>query len=567
MLIFEKISYQNFLATGNVPIEIPLNRHTATLIVGRNGAGKSTMTEAVCFALFGRALRNINKPSLLNAINKRDLLVQVWLRIGEHRYHIKRGIKPNLFEIYQDGVLIPAPASIADYQTHLETQILGLNYKSFLQIVVLGSASYVPFMRLTPAARREIVEDILDIEIFSYMAGLAKDELSLVKQQMEQLQQQKTLLDEQRRMAESFTEQVEESQEARLAELDEQIAATTAIIASIHEEMRTLQDEIASYASIQAEYATATDKLDEFTRTAKAIQTREKKLIKEREFYTQHDECPTCAQLLSDAFKTEKFEYITKRQQDAQTASTKCESLVGKWSDRVDRYRAELAAVDRLTRTLHTKEAQLPVHQRQLRSLETDRQKASRPAPAKVGVNLEELASRIAETQDALIAVAQKRSTVETAATLLKDSGIKARLIKHYLPIINKQINFYLTAMDFPIHFQLDEQFQEHMQSLHRDDFTYDSFSEGEKKRIDLALLLTWRAVARLKNSASCNLLVLDEVFDSSLDAAGTEEFLKIIHSLEQANIFVISHKTDTLIDKFPHVLTFEKQRGFSTVK
>lgn len=567
MLIFEKISYQNFLATGNVPIEIPLNRHTATLIVGRNGAGKSTMTEAVCFALFGRALRNINKPSLLNAINKRDLLVQVWLRIGEHRYHIKRGIKPNLFEIYQDGVLIPAPASIADYQTHLETQILGLNYKSFLQIVVLGSASYVPFMRLTPAARREIVEDILDIEIFSYMAGLAKDELSLVKQQMEQLQQQKTLLDEQRRMAESFTEQVEESQEARLVELDEQIAATTAIIASIHEEMRTLQDEIASYASIQAEYATATDKLDEFTRTAKAIQTREKKLIKEREFYTQHDECPTCAQLLSDAFKTEKFEYITKRQQDAQTAITKCESLVGKWSERVDRYRAELAAVDRLTRTLHTKEAQLPVHQRQLLSLETDRQKASRPAPAKVGVNLEELASRIAETQDALIAVAQKRSTVETAATLLKDSGIKARLIKHYLPIINKQINFYLTAMDFPIHFQLDEQFQEHMQSLHRDDFTYDSFSEGEKKRIDLALLLTWRAVARLKNSASCNLLVLDEVFDSSLDASGTEEFLKIIHSLEQANIFVISHKTDTLIDKFPHVLTFEKQRGFSTVK
>lgn len=567
MIIFEKVRYQNFLATGNVPIEIRLNTHTATLIVGRNGAGKSTMTEAVCFALFGRSLRNINKPALINAINKRDMLVELWFRIGEHTYQVRRGMKPTVFEIYQDGVLLPQPAALADYQTQLET-LLGLNYKSFMQIVVLGSASYVPFMRLTPAARREIVEDLLDIEIFSYMSGLAKDELTQVKQQSDQLQQQKTLLDEQRRMAESFTAQTEETRATTLAQLDTKIATTTAMITALQTEIATLQAEIDAYAPVQTECNAAQDKCLEYRRTLQAIEGRTKKLIKERAFYETHDDCPTCAQTLASEFKTEKFDQIDKRLSEAHKAIVQCTTLIDKYTQRITEYDAQLAVMATYEREQQTKAAQLPVHQRHLRQLHGERTAHERAVDTTAPVvDMEDLSRRIAETQQTLMDVAKRRSILDTAATLLKDSGIKARLIKHYLPIINKQINTYLTAMDFPIHFFLDEQFQEHMQSLHRDDFSYDSFSEGEKKRIDLALLLTWRAVARLKNSAACNLLVLDEVFDSSLDLSGTEEFLKIIQSLENANIFVISHKTDTLIDKFPYVLTFAKERGFSTLK
>lgn len=567
MLTFERVSYKNFLAAGNVPIEIPLNTHSATLIVGRNGAGKSTMTEAICFALFGRALRNVNKPSLVNSINKREALVELWFRIGEHQYHIKRGMKPNVFEIYQDGTLLPQPASLADYQTQLETQIIGLNYKSFMQIVVLGSASYVPFMRLSPAARREIVEDLLDIEIFSYMSGLAKDELAQVKTQSESLQQQKTLLDEQRRLADSFTAQVAESQEAVMADITTKITVTETLIASLQAEIASLQDTIAAYDAVRESYDATTEKAQEYTRTLRAIESREKKLVKERAFYEEHDECPTCAHPLEEQFKTDKFVQIDKRADEARKAAQQCSALITKYTARLAEYQSQLAKADAYAQTLHTKEAQLPVHRRQLNQLQTDLARAGAPAPAVAHVDLEQLASRIAETQEQLMTVAKRRSILETASALLKDSGIKARLIKHYLPIINKQINTYLMAMDFPVHFMLDEEFQEHIQSLHRDDFTYDSFSEGEKKRIDLALLLTWRAVARLKNSASCNVLVLDEVFDSSLDVAGTEEFMKIIRSLERTNVFVISHKTDTLVDKFPHVIAFEKQRGFSAIK
>lgn len=566
MILFERVRYQNFLASGNVPIEIPLNAHSSTLIVGRNGAGKSTMTEAVSFALFGRALRNINKPALVNSINKRDALVELWFRAGEYTYYIKRGIKPNVFEIHQDGALIPQPASLADYQTMLEEHIIGMNHKSFMQIVVLGSATYVPFMRLSAAARREIVEDLLDIEIFSTMASLTKEELSTLKSKVDQLTQQRTLLEEQKRMAESFTAQEQEDIESRLAVIDANIQETQRTLAEVQQRMQELVSLIAAYDGERDSLALAQEKLREYGNTLKSIETRHKKILKEREFYESHDECPTCAQTITDDFKTEKYVVLSRKEADASKATDQCRKLIDKYESASNTLQASLQTANVLSTELHTLKAQAPLHTRRLKELETERVRVQTPKDTKT-VDVADIVTRIESVTSEHDGVSRRRAILDTANTLLKDSGIKSRIIKHYLPIINKQINYYLTAMDFPIHFTLDEEFTEHMQSRHREDFAYDSFSEGEKKRIDLALLLTWRAVARIKNSASCNMLVLDEVFDSSLDAPGTEEFMKILHALEKSNIFVISHKTDQLIDKFHHVLHFEKQRGFSCVK
>lgn len=564
MILFEKVRYQNFLAAGNVPIEIGLNTHASTLIVGRNGAGKSTMTEAVCFALFGRALRNINKPALVNSVNKRDALVELWFRVGGSSYQVRRGIKPNLFEIYQDGVLIPAPAAIADYQTILETQILGLNYKSFMQIVVLGSASYVPFMRLTPAARRDIIEDILDIEVFSAMNALAKDELTQLRSRQDILATERRLLDEQYRLAESFQSQMVEQQDAQLAAIREEIAREEARLDAYEGAIVQAQAHVTAYQESIDGFDDVTSKLTSYTNTKNAIVSRVKKLQKERDFYTSHDQCPTCTQSITEDFKQDRYTALHKKEQDASYALTRCEELIQKYSVDVDTLQDLMRDRDAAARELHQYQAQASLVSHRLREL---RAQVSAPAPAKTVADLHVIRENIETTTQEQQTLSERRTIVETAASLLKDTGIKSRIIKHYLPIINKHINYYLSAMDFPIHFTLDENFEEQIQSRHRDDFSYESFSEGEKKRIDLALLLTWRAVAKLKNSASCNMLVLDEVFDSSLDVAGTEEFLKIIHALEDANVFVISHKTDSLIDKFAHVLHFVKERGFSSLR
>ena len=565
MIVFERVRYKNFLATGDVSIELALNENASTLIIGKNGAGKSTMTEALCFALFGRALRNINKPALINSTNKKDTVVELWFTIDQTRYHIKRGMKPTVFQIYVDDVLLPAPASLADYQTLLESTILKINYKSFMQIVVLGSASFVPFMRLTPTARREIIEDLLDIEIFSAMSGLTKGEIAEVKNVGDQLTMQRVLLEEQLRMAESFTTQLVGERDDKLATLRTAMDATQTQIDTLREQETAWASAREVYTEVPALHRVASTKRSGYATTHRAIASREKKLEKERVFYTTHDECPTCEQSITDSFKQARFLVLTEKEAAAQTALTQCQTLMDKYEALVDTHQLGLDADAALHRQITLVGGQVPIHTQRLRELEAERQATLAPAAAPVDVDA--LQTQQQEILEQHTVVAARRSVLDTAMTLLKDSGIKARVIKHYLPIINKHINYYLTAMDFPIHFTLNEEFKEQIQSRHRDDFCYESFSEGEKKRIDLALLLTWRSVARLKNSASCNVLVLDEVFDSSLDINGTEEFLKIIHDLEHANVFVISHKTDSLIDKFHHVITFEKQRGFSSIK
>ena len=565
MIIFEKVRYKNFLATGNLSIELALNENASTLVIGKNGAGKSTMTEALCFALFGRALRNINKPALVNSTNQKDTVVELWFTIDQTKYRIKRGMKPTVFQIYVDDVLLPAPAALADYQTLLETTILKINYKSFMQIVVLGSASFVPFMRLTPASRRDIIEDLLDIEIFSAMSGLTKDEIAEVKSTGDQLTMQRVLLEEQLRMAETFASQLDGERDEKLTALRAAMDTTQTQIDTLREQQSEWTTAREAYTEVSAQHRAATEKHSGYTTTHRAIATQEKKLEKERVFFTTHDECPTCEQSITDKFKQARFQVLAEKEAAAQKALIQCQSLVEKYAALVDTHQLGLDADAELQRQIALVSGQVPIHTQRLRELEEERQATLVPPAAPVDVDAIQ-----AEQQEILeqhTVVAARRSVLDTAMTLLKDSGIKARVIKHYLPIINKHINYYLTAMDFPIHFTLNEEFKETIQSRHRDDFSYESFSEGEKKRIDLALLLTWRSIARLKNSASCNVLVLDEVFDSSLDINGTEEFLKIIHELEHANVFVISHKTDSLVDKFHHVITFEKQRGFSAIK
>lgn len=566
MITFQKLEYKNFLASGDVPIRITLDQHATTLIVGRNGAGKSTMTEALSFALFGKSLRNVNKPTLVNAVNKRDALVEIWFRTPRGSYHVRRGIKPNIFEIFCDDVLIPAPASLADYQTMLETHILGMTHKSFCQIVVLGSASYVPFMRLSSAARRDIIESVLDIEVFSLMSNLAKDELSTVKVSADQLSQKRVLLDEQLRMASSITSQLSEARDTKLAAIHQSVQDITDKMTALTARQQELTEEWSAYAAAHETYTHAQSKLLDYEQTLKQLEQREKKLQKERTFYTTTDVCPTCRQSLTDAFRAEQTRLIQEKETAAQDAITKCHALVARYTSAVQDASANVAQQRAVEQQMSSVNAQVPIYERRLRELHEEETRVNTAAPA-VMVDLTELQQRVDEVQQEQSVLLSRRLIVETATGLLKDSGIKSRVIKHYLPIINRHINYYLTAMDFPIYFTLDENFTEHVQSRHRDEFSYESFSEGEKKRIDLALLLTWRAVAKLKNSAACNVLILDEVFDSSLDANGTEEFLKIIHTLEKSNIFVISHKTDQLIDRFSHVLHFERTRGFSSLK
>jgi len=565
MITFEKVRYKNFLATGDVSIELTLNENASTLVIGKNGAGKSTMTEALCFALFGRALRSINKPALVNSTNQKDTVVELWFTIDQTKYRIKRGIKPNVFQIYVDDVLLPSPAALADYQTLLETTILKINYKSFMQIVVLGSASFVPFMRLTPASRRDIIEDLLDIEIFSAMSGLTKDEIAEVKTAGDQLTMQRVLLEEQLRMAETFASQLDGERDDKLATLRDAMDVTQAQIDTLREQQSEWAASRETYAEVPAQHRAASDKHSAYATTHRAIAAQEKKLKKERVFFTAHDECPTCEQSITDKFKQARFLVLAEKEAAAQKALTQCQALVEKYEALVATHQLGLDADVKLQRQIALVSGQVPIHTQRLQELEEERQATLAPPAAPVDVDA--IHTQQQEILEQHTVVSARRSVLDTAMTLLKDSGIKARVIKHYLPIINKHINYYLTAMDFPIHFTLNEEFKESIQSRHRDDFCYESFSEGEKKRIDLALLLTWRSIARLKNSASCNVLVLDEVFDSSLDINGTEEFLKIIHELEHANVFVISHKTDSLIDKFHHVITFEKQRGFSAIK
>jgi len=567
MIIFNTIRWKNFLSTGNQFTEIKLDRSPNTLIVGENGGGKSTMLDALCFSLFGKPFRNINKPQLVNSINKKQLLVEVEFQSGRKSYKIVRGIKPNLFEIYVDGDLINQDAAARDYQKYLEESILKLNYKSFTQIVILGSASFTPFMQLPSGTRREIIEDLLDIQIFTTMNVVLRDKMNELKDRLQDADGKLEVLKQKASIQKEYVDTLEANKEKRVDEIISRIEEGELSIASFQSLVTSLEGKKITQEGARTtlgDLAAKQKKLDQF-KTKFSTQLRD--LQKEVAFYNETDECPTCQQGIAHDHKEtivssrqEKIEELSSGMAKLQEEFTKLEELIAQDNELVEKIQElnkeilannnEIIIVQRLVQALN-----LELNDIQTKTADIDVEKTKLKSYAKEVLGQNEEKAKLNEEKHYLDAV----------STLLKDTGIKTKIIRQYLPVINKLVNKYLQAMDFFVQFNLDEKFDETIKSRHRDDFSYASFSEGEKQRIDLALLFTWRTIAKMKNSVATNLLILDEVFDSSLDNNGTDYVMSLLDTIgEDTNLFVISHKGDQLFDKFRSLIKFEKKNNYS---
>lgn len=557
------------MSTGNAFTEIDLTKSTNTLIIGQNGAGKSTILDALTFGLFGKPFRKINKPQLLNSINNANAIVEVEFSIGKKKYKIVRGMKPNIFEIYCDDVLVNQDAKVKDYQEHLEKFIIKLNYKSFTQVVVLGSASFVPFMQLSAADRRTIIEELLDIGIFSSMNVILKNKLSTIKDQQRDNDYNIKLINEKISLQKQNIEEHKKNHLVEIEKKTKEISDNDVYLNKITKNIALIQKHIEQLTNNISDESSVSSKNAKILTLQSKFQDSIKKLNKEISFYETNDNCPTCQQSIATETKeknvTEKQNKIT----EIETASTKLKQELTNVSDRLDKigkiqkhiseHNSEIVKLNTQVTSINNYNAKLLKEIEELKtrsdSNENDDDK------------LKSLNTELADTQTLAEQLSVDKQYYEFASTLLKDTGIKTKIIKQYLPIMNKLINKYLTAMDFFVNFNLNESFEETIKSRHRDEFSYASFSEGEKMRIDLALLFTWRQVAKMKNSVNTNLLILDEVFDSSLDGVGTEEFLKLLNSLDtKTNVFVISHKGDQLFDKFRSIIKFEKKNNFSQV-
>jgi DNA repair exonuclease SbcCD ATPase subunit len=568
MILFRKLRYKNILSTGNYFTEIQLDQNNTTLIVGSNGSGKSTMLDALCFGLFGKAFRNINKPNLLNSINNKDCVVEIEFDTGNKSYKIVRGLKPNIFEIYCDGTLINQSAAVRDYQEHLEKFILKLNYKSFTQIVVLGSASFTPFMQLSASDRRAIIEDLLDIEIFSRMNSVLKDKYSLLKEEHTNIKYDYDLKKERIQYQIQFIDSLKKDNDAKIEAQKLEIANCELSYAKSNTNCNLLRSEISTLREQVADENKIRSKMIKYDGIRHSLQKTLTKVETDIEFYHDNSDCPTCKQAIGNEFKNHITEERSKKKSEVEKALEQLESEYDKLIERSERISELLTKIDTKNSLLTTEQSEMLVCQRQINTLkaEIERLSGKHESVDTEQTKLTTLNNELKELEKIMKSLSEEKLYYETAGSLLKDSGIKTKIVKQYIPVINKLVNKYLASLDFFVNFTLDESFKESIKSRHRDDFTYASFSEGEKQRIDMALMLTWRAVSKLKNSSNTNLLILDEIFDSSLDANGTEELMKILNMLEGANLFVISHKGDVLQDKFSHVIRFEKVNNFSRV-
>lgn len=568
MLFFEKIRWKNFLSTGNAFTEINFTKNKTTLIVGENGAGKSTILDALSFSLYGKPFRKVNKPQLLNAINGKGLLVELEFTIGKRHYLIKRGMKPNLFEIYQDGVIINQDAEAKEYQEMFEKNILKLNHKSFCQIVVLGSASFVPFMQLPAAHRREVIEDLLDIQIFSTMNNLLKDKVSKNRSDLTDVDYNIKLTAQKIEMHKKHLEELSRNNDEVITQKDAKIAELAKEISNASSQSSTLLKEVLVKTSSISDQEKVGRKIEKLNDLNRQLQSKLTRLENEIEFFNVHDDCPTCRQGIGHEHKAQ----IVSRDNDSiLEVRTGLEKLNTELVSSRERLNA-IAAVNREITDLNRQVSNLNVQVETKTTFIDDLKKEIEVLKKSVKVNENNEDLKLFQT-DLKKYIADKEELVtdkgvlDVASNLLRDSGIKTKIIKQYIPVMNKLINKYLASLDFFVNFELNENFEEKIKSRHRDEFSYESFSEGEKMRIDLALLFTWRAIAKLRNSVSTNLLIMDEVFDSSLDVNGTDEFLKILYTLTgDTNVFIISHKGDTLFDKFEHIIKFEKHKNFSRI-
>ena len=568
MILFQKIRWKNILSTGNQYVEVNLNKDQTTLIIGSNGAGKSTILDALTFVLYGKSFRKINKNQLINTVNERGAVVEIEFSVNSTEWKVIRGIKPNIFEIYRDGILLDQSHSVIDQQKWLEQNVLKMNYRSFTQIIILGSSSFVPFMQLPSSSRREVVEELLDIKIFSSMNSLIKDRIRSCKEEVRTFELTKTSVKEKISMQEHFIEEIEcrgnANIDLNMKKIDNLLDEENEYALnneSLNYKMETLQEQVSDVTG-------ATDKLRKLGNLKGKISQKVSTITTEHKFFTENKVCPTCTQYIEEEFRINKIEDAQNKAKELQSGYLELEKAINEEEEKERLLISLNKEITTLTHGISKNNTKIAGCQRQIRDLESEVQTITDQL-ANRNTEHDHLANFKNNLKTTYDELASKKDTINYhvfAYGLLKDGGVKSKIIKKYLPLINQQVNRYLQMMDFYINFTLDEEFNETVQSSIHEDFSYASFSEGEKMRIDLSLLFTWREVARFKNSVNTNLLIMDEVFDSSLDGFGTEEFLKIIRFvIKDANIFVISHKTG-MEDKFESVIRFDKVKGFSYI-
>jgi len=570
MIIFKKISWRNFLSTGDKPTIVFFDRSSTTLIIGENGSGKSTILDALTFGLFGKPFRNINKPQLVNTINEKGLLVEIDFSIGKKDFTVRRGVKPNVFEIFQNGKMFDQTANVRDYQDYLERVILKLNYKSFTQIVLLGNSSFEPFMQLKQSDRRAIVEDLLDIQIFSSMNMILKQKNSELKGEVQQNENQRKLNESQTKMQQEYIERLKQDNESIIFDKTQDIKSFrkqkdygVGTLNVLQEQILALSDKMLLEDEVQ-------EKTSEFGTLQNKIDVKLDQEQKELKFYQTNSTCSQCKQDIDDVFKKERIIDISEGIDEKKDGLVKIVSEIDTLEQQLEKFRSigrEIAEKNKNLAGIESKiqsiDSNIERTQKEIEKLQEKKELDS------VEENtLQSLQEDLRTLEGQYQGLCETKQVHEYANELLRDSGIKTKIIRQYVPIINKYVNKYLNELDFLINFTIDENFNETIQSQYRDEFSYASFSEGEKMRIDLALLFTWRMVAKLKNSVNTNLLILDEVFDSSLDAEGTDAFLKIINTLDaDTNVFVISHKGEILFDKFLSTIKFVKEKQFSRIE
>jgi DNA repair exonuclease SbcCD ATPase subunit len=566
MIIFKKIKWKNFLSTGNNWTEMDFQKNQTNLIVGTNGAGKSTVLDALTFVLFNRPFRKINKPQLPNSTNEKDCLVEIEFSVNSREYLVRRGIKPNVFDIEVNGKQLHKEADDRANQKILEENILKVNYKSFTQIVILGSSNFVPFMQLATANRREVIEDLLDIRIFSSMNNLIKEKIRQQKEQIKSLDLRKESLKDKVLMQKNFIEQLESRGKDNINSNKQKITNLIAEVDAYMLQNSTTEESIFGYTKEQEEVIGATDRLRKLGNLKGKISQKVSTITKEHKFFTENTVCPTCTQTIEEEFRLNRITDAQNSAKELQQGYKDLEETIKLEEERERQFIALSKEITKLNNDISQNNTRISSNQRQVRDLESEIQTLTEQLENKNTEHekLEEFQTNLQRVFEDLGTKKEEIVHYDFAYSLLKDDGVKTKIIKKYLPFINQQVNRYLQMMDFYINFQLDEEFNESIKSPIHENFSYSSFSEGEKMRVDLSLLFTWREVARVKNSVNTNLLIMDEVFDSSLDGFGTDEFLKIIrYVIKDANIFVISHKTG-LEDKFQSVTRFDKKGGFS---
>ena len=569
MIEFKNIRYKNFLSSGNYFTDIPLNAHKDTLIVGHNGSGKSTLLDALTFSLFGKPFRKISKGQLVNSINERDARVEIDFSISNVDYKVIRGIKPNIFEIYKNGKKLNEDSSANDQQKSLEGQILKLNYKSFTQIVILGSASFVPFMQLSAPHRREVIEDLLDIKVFSSMSEILKDKLKVSRERIKVLELKKESVADKIVMQKRFIKQIEEEGESDISKKRQKIVDCEEKFADYQERVETLITGVSQKEREMAEYLTAGDTVKKLERFRDKVNFKRQDACNELGFWNNNTVCPKCTQSIDESFRLDKIGKLEEDIAKYRANVVELEEAVNAEEQRYAKFLGFQNEITKLNNEISNNNIHLSTTTKLKKDLEKEIQNITDKLENRTAENdkLEEYKTSLKDILSELTKLKDDYEYLDQSKALMNDDGVKRSIIRKYLPLINRQVNDYLQRMDFYINFTLDEDFSESIQTPMHERFSYASFSEGEKMRIDLALLFTWRDIARMKNSVVTNLLIMDEVFDSSLDGFGTEEFLKIVRFvLQDANVFIISHKNE-LYDKFHYSMEFEKIKGFSKLK